>query len=126
MGVENSSDTMLQKMAQGSMEAIHRHTKKGLSWIEYGRCCDAAYENDTYRFELDPRNQFDVNAVKIYGKQTGDMMGHIPRSHNIQVGKWLRKPAVEAESSKVASEIDTSEKVHLKGLLGGTQQILTK
>ncbi|XP_066928966.1 uncharacterized protein [Clytia hemisphaerica] len=74
----------------GSQNQAHQ---RGLSWSQNGHytCCSAVLNNTSYKFKLEPWNEFDKNAVKIIGKQTKEMVGYVPRPDNLEVKKWLDK-----------------------------------
>lgn len=74
----------------GSNQQAHNY---GLSWTKHGvrSCCDAVRLNSSYTFKLEPENPFDSKAVQIFGDQTQELVGHVPREDNLFIGQLLKK-----------------------------------
>lgn len=86
-------------------------------------CCSAVVENSSYEFELEPHNAYDSNAVMITGEQTGELVGHVPRECNIEVGDVLRR-AKTHKNVNVYGESMCGRLLQIKCLVEGPEDVL--
>ncbi len=83
-----------------------------------------------YRFERDPHNPYDSNALKIIGIINEEMMGHIPRDNAGRFSGLLDRKEIELfnVTHRLAKRERKKKKVHLaiagKGNPGNNRRML--
>ena len=79
----------LGKIFYGSNKQAHQ---MGLCFRDHGiyACCVDIHDNHEFRFEREPDNPYDENAVRIIGSKHGAMLGYVPRMYNVKIGQLLR------------------------------------